>query len=184
MASYTENLINQVVSASDSSTWEEAVNEWDVEDCEEDRCRQSSCICGKEELRFLYTIRNRINGNELFPIGSRCIRKFERVDMNYTTSLYESLFALMHALQNRKRIELTKEFFSRKLLDYLYEQDAFKPNVYNGNDGYYDYQFMLDMFNRRMPLTDRQRRKVNAIIFFSIKPFLEKLLMNKKAGKM
>ena len=184
MASYTENLINQVVCASDSSNWEEAVKEWEVEDCEEDRDRQSSCICGKEELRFLYTIRNRVNGNELFPIGSRCIRKFERDDMNYTTSLYEALFTLLHALQDRKRIELTKEYFSRKLLDYLYEQDAFKPSDYNGNDGYYDYQFMLDMFNRRTPLTDRQRRKVNAIILFSIKPFLEKLLVHKKTEKL
>ena len=179
MATYTENLINQVISESDSSTWEEAVQEWEIEDCDEDKECKSSCICGKEELRYLYTIRNQNNGNELFPIGSRCIKKFERDDLNYTTSLYESLFKLLHAIKDKKRIELTTDYFSRKLLDYLYEQDAFKPSEYNGHNGYFDYQFMMDMFNRRLPLTERQRRKVNAIIYFSIKPFLERMLVSK-----
>ena len=82
----------------------------------------------------------------------------------------------MHAIKDKKRIELTKEYFSRKLLDYLYEQDAFQPSEYNGHDGYFDYQFMTDMFNRRLPLTERQRRKVNVIIYFSIKPFLERIV--------
>ena len=179
MATYTENLINQVISESDSSTWEDAVQEWEIEDCDEDKECKSSCICGKEELRYLYTIRNQNNGNELFPIGSRCIKKFERDDLNYTTSLYESLFKLLHAIKDKKRIELTTDYFSRKLLDYLYEQDAFKPSEYNGHNGYFDYQFMMDMFNRRLPLTERQRRKVNAIIYFSIKPFLERMLVSK-----
>ena len=127
MATYTENLINQVISESDSSTWEDAVQEWEIEDCDEDKECKSNCICGKEELRYLYTIRNQNNGNELFPIGSRCIKKFERDDLNYTTSLYESLFKLLHAIKDKKRIELTTDYFSRKLLDYLYEQEAFKP---------------------------------------------------------
>ena len=33
-----------------------AVAEWDIIDCEEDERLESSCICGKEDLRFLFTI--------------------------------------------------------------------------------------------------------------------------------
>ena len=76
MSSYTENLINQIIEASDGKDWDSAVSEWVIEDCIEDEDHSSCCICGKEELRFLYTIRNQYNGKELFPIGSRCIRKF------------------------------------------------------------------------------------------------------------
>ena len=179
MSSYTENLINQIIEASDGKDWDSAVSEWVIEDCIEDEDHSSCCICGKEELRFLYTIRNQYNGKELFPIGSRCIRKFGRGDMDEDTSLYELLFKLLHASRDRKRIELTRDYFSRRLLRHLYDQDAFKPTEYNDNDGYNDYEFMLNMFNRRSPMTEKQRRKVNAIIYFSIKPHLENVLANK-----
>ena len=100
-------------------------------------------------------------------------------DMDEDTSLYELLFKLLHALRDRKRIELTRDYFSRRLLRHLYDQDALKPTEYNDNDGYNDYEFMLNMFNRRSPMTEKQRRKVNAIIYFSIKPHLENVLANK-----
>lgn len=179
MGSYKENLINQVIEASESKDWESAVTEWEIEDCEEDPKHESCCLCGKEDLRFLFTIQNRINGNELYPIGSRCIQKFDRDDLDEITSIHEALFKLLHALRDRERIELTKDFFSRKLLNYLYNQGAFKATPYNRNDGYNDYCFMMDMFNRRSPMTPNQQRKVNAIIINSIKPYLESILADK-----
>jgi len=30
---------------------------------------QSSCICGKENIKYLFTIKNNINGNSVYPIG-------------------------------------------------------------------------------------------------------------------
>ena len=44
-------------------------------------------------------------------------------------------------------VHLHSGSYSRKLLYFLYEQDAFRPTKYNGYDGYNDYLFLLDMFN-------------------------------------
>lgn len=73
-SSYRRNLINQVLTASQSSFWDSAVQEWVIEDCQEDNSVSSVCICGKENLRYLYTIYNKLNGNRLDPIGSCCIK--------------------------------------------------------------------------------------------------------------
>lgn len=70
---YIENLIRTVINASNGNTWDIAVNEWEIIDCEEDDSLSESCICGKENLRYLYTIKNTLNGNILYPIGSSCI---------------------------------------------------------------------------------------------------------------
>ena len=64
---YTENLIATVIDYSESNNWESAVTEWEIYDCEEDESNSETCICGKENIRYLYTIRNILNGNELFP---------------------------------------------------------------------------------------------------------------------
>jgi len=71
---YYRNLIQHVINNSEASNWENVVLEWEVFDCEEDETIQSSCICGKEELRYLFAIRNTRNGNFLYPIGSSCKR--------------------------------------------------------------------------------------------------------------
>lgn len=179
MGSFTKNLMNQVLDASESLQWKSAVDEWDIEDCEEDTQCKSSCICGKEKIRYLYTICNRLNGNTLYPIGSRCIRRFERDDLSEMTVIQEKLFKLLHAIRKHERIELTTDYFSRRVLAYLFEQGAFKPSKYNGFQEHRDYQFMLNMFNQHSPLTESQQRKVNAIIICSIKPYLEKMLADR-----
>ena len=45
-----------------------------------------------------------------------------------------------------------------------------------------DYQFMLDMFNKRDKdsITYGQDRKINAVIAFSIKPFLQRRIASKR----
>ena len=179
MSTYANALTQTVIDFSNSKNWNTAVNEWDIINCEEDLHHQSMCICGKENLRYLYTIQNRFNDNILFPIGSSCIRRFNRQDLNEFTSIHESLFKLLHALQNGQRIELNSQFFSRKLLRFLYENNAFKPSVYNNGQPDVDYQFMLNMFNQHTSLSPNQQKKVNAIIAYSIKPYLETILANK-----
>ena len=64
--------------------------------------------------------------------------------------------------------------YSRKLLYFLYEQDAFRPTKYNGYDGYNDYLFLLDMFNGGF-CSEAQERKCKAIIMQSIYPWLRGL---------
>lgn len=178
---YRINLIQRVLDESESDIWNEAVQEWVIDDCEEDESLQSSCICGKEELRYLFTIRNIKNGNILFPIGSSCIRKFDRDDLNEEASIQEKLFKLFHAIEDGNFITLSSEFFSRKLLRYLYEKGVFQVNEYNNYDPEKDYEFMLKMFNKRDKdsITPKQQRKINAIIMNSVRPYLVKQLLNK-----
>lgn len=177
-SAYSRNLIRRVIDNSESSIWESAVLEWEVIDCEEDETLESSCICGKEELRYLFTIHNTRNGNQLYPIGSSCIKKFKRDDLNEEVAAKEQLFKLLHAIENNSFITLSSDFFSRKLLRYLYELGAFEANEYNKYDSHNDFQFLLDMFNKRVR-TDRQEKKATAIILNSIRPFLRKVLSGK-----
>jgi hypothetical protein len=114
----------------------------------------------------------------LYPIGSSCIKKFERADLDEEAAVKEQLFKLLHAIENNRFLTLSSEFFSRKLLRHLYEIGAFKPTQYNNYNPEEDYQFMLDMFNKRSR-TMKQEKKATAIILNSIKPFLYEMLQNK-----
>lgn len=176
MSEYYDNLIKRVIDLSESNSWSGAVNEWEIIDMEDDITQTESCVCGHENLRYLFTIRNALNGNILYPIGSTCIEKFQRNDLNEEIAVRRKLFKLYNGIRNRERIELNSEWFSRKTLDFLYDQEAFQPNKYNDYDGSNDYQFLLKMFNQRRLPTPSQKRKINAIIAFSIKPYLEKTI--------
>lgn len=74
--SYVRNMILTVINNSESNNWEEAISEWEIYDCEEYSSCSKECICGKENIKYLYTIRNVYNERISFPIGSSCIRKF------------------------------------------------------------------------------------------------------------
>ncbi|EMB63798.1 hypothetical protein SMU26_09954 [Streptococcus mutans 3SN1] len=176
--SYYENLISEVIKNSEANAWDSAVTEWKIIDVEEDEYLKESCVCGKENLRYLYTIQNSFNDNILYPIGSSCIKKFEREDLNAEINVKEQMFKLLHAVEENEFLELSSEFFSRKLLLYLYEQGAFKATDYNHFDPHEDYQFMLDMFNKRN-VSDKQNKKAVAIILNSIKPFVQEQLKDK-----
>lgn len=178
-SSYFENLIETVIDSSVSNTWDSAVLEWEIDDVIEDEENDSSCVCGKENIRYLFTIRNIENGSTLFPIGSSCIKKFNRDDLNEITSINETLFKLFHAVKANEFISLNGDFFSRNLLKYLLEEGAFEPNQYNKFNGENDYLFMLDMFNKKKEPSVKQKSKIRAIIVASLKPFLEKQLNDK-----
>ena len=60
MSSNYDNLIKEVLEKSESKNWTDAVKEWEIVDCEEDENRSNYCICGKEGLRYLFTIKNTI----------------------------------------------------------------------------------------------------------------------------
>lgn len=175
---YRKNLIEAVLKLSEANNWDAAVNEWQIDDVEEDETLSESCVCGKENLRYLFTIRNTLNGNTLFYIGSMCIKKFGRGDLDSEVTIKEKLFKLLHAIENNEFLELSSECFSRNLLRYLFDIGAFKPTSYNNFDPYNDYTFMLDMFNKRNR-TISQEKKATAIILNSIRPFLRGMLNEK-----
>ena len=177
-SSHYRRLIETVLRYSDASEWNAAVLEWCIDDVEEDKTQQESCICGKENLRYLFTIRNMVNGNILYPIGSSCIKRFKRSDLDKEVAAKEQLFKLLHAIEGRHFLTLSSDFFSRKLLRYLYDIGAFRATLHNNFKPYNDYQFMLDMFNKQSR-TNMQEKKATAIILDSIKPFLQDMLKDK-----
>lgn len=180
---YVNNLIKTVIEKSVSMSWDTAVLEWEIDDVIEDEDNESSCICGKENIRYLFTIKNINNQNKLFPIGSSCIKKFDREDLNELTLVNEKLFKLFHAVEANEFISLNSEYFSRKVLKYLFDQGAFIPNNYNNFNAENDYNFMLKMFNMRSEPTEKQLKKIRGIIVSSIKPYLKQLLNDKVVKK-
>lgn len=69
---YTDHLIGTVIEFSVADDWEGARREWEVVGCEIDETHSATCICGKEGLRYVYTIANTETGEILSPIGSSC----------------------------------------------------------------------------------------------------------------
>jgi hypothetical protein len=114
----------------------------------------------------------------LHPIGSSCIKRFKRDDLNEYTTIMEKLYKLLHAYEERERIELDSKYFSRKLIEYLFEEAVFTPDKYNGFDSEKDYVFMINMFNKaaRGNITSAQQSKINGIIGFKIIPYLKERL--------
>lgn len=177
VGSYTENLILKIIENSKSNTWEGAVHEWSISDWDEDPEVQETCICGKENIRYLYSIENKYTKKILEPIGSQCIKKFDRDELTEFTIIYEDLFKLRAARKNRKYIELNSNFFTKKLLYFFYEEGVY-DSAYNNFNGKNDYEFMLKMFNKRKKenITDPQQRKIRAIIIKQIIPFVDSQL--------
>ena len=182
MGSSFENLKKAIIDNSVSNNWQDAVLEWTLIDTEEDEQNESQCICGKENIRYLHRIRNIHNGKVLFPIGSSCIKKFDRADLNELISIREKLFKLYHAVGNREFLELSPDLFSRKLINYLYDEGAFESEnkIYSA---YGNYKFFLDMFNKKSEMSVKQDKKVKAILLNKIKPFVLKRLRTKVINK-
>ena len=179
-SSYKKNLIMKVINNSQSNCWNEAVLEWDINDYAEDLRCSSKCICGKENIRYLYSIKNRYNGRILFPIGSSCINKFNRDDLKKQTKLIEEQFNLLHNEKSKKYLSLSSNLFSKKLLKWLYDEGAF-DTAYNNYNGVHDYEFILKMFlkKRKDKITIKQDKKIKAILVNSIRPFLRRKLDGK-----
>lgn len=94
------------------------------------------------------------------------------------------MFKLFHAIKTNQFIELNSDYFSRKLLEYIFDQGVFRPNQYNHFDGGNDFDFMLKMFNKRSKPSPSQSRKITAIIMTSIKPYLIHVLNDKTTKKI
>ena len=133
-------------------------------------------------LKYLYTIRNTRNRRELYPIGSLCINKFGREDLDEDVSVKDQLFRLFHYVFKQDRfITLSKDLFSRKLIRYLHSQGVFRENEYNDFDSGADCRFLLKMFNKRDKdsISERQQKKISAIILTSVKPYLQDMLADR-----
>ena len=180
---YRQNFIKTVIDNSVSNTWEDAKMEWEITgfvDAEQAELPNEDCICGKTNIKNLNCIRNIHNSNELFPIGNECIKKFGRSDFKDFVKENLAFSKLLLFVRDDNYIELKSPNFSRAVLKTLYDRGAFIASQYNDNNPYNDYQFLLDMFNKRKPPTEKQMGKIRAIITSSIKPFLQNELLNRK----
>lgn len=157
---YSKNLIKVVVDNSESKDWKSAVDEWKIIDVVEDEKLEESCICGKEHLRYLFTIKNEENGRKLYPIGRLCIKKFERKELKDEVNIKEQLFKLLHAVEDNEFLQLSSEYFSRKLLHYLYEAGAFKATQWNDNDPKKTINFYVICLTKRRELKNRIRKQL------------------------
>lgn len=172
MAEMKNKLMERVLEKSEAKTWDEAVLEWEIWDYKEDDEAVNECACGQEGLKCLFTIKNTKNGNILFPIGSTCIKKFGRKELDRDILFKQKLFKLLKAIKEGEEIEISSKYFSRRMLEYFFKSGVFPPNDYNGHNGYYDYRFLLNIFNGKS-VTANQEKKVRALIYYNIKPFLE-----------
>jgi hypothetical protein len=69
-----EKLFQAVVENSIAKDFLTARFEWNLSGYSK---YETDCICGKTHIQHVYTIKNKLNGNHLTPIGSECIKKFE-----------------------------------------------------------------------------------------------------------
>lgn len=170
---YYENFVSVILENSESKNWDEAKTEWDITDVYEDESLSESCICGKENLRYVYTITNRINGKSLYPIGSHCITHFENANLNERIETDKQLFKLAHAINAHETIDFSSKYFSKKLLTFLYDNKAFKANKDNDYNPKNDLIFLLNMFNMKKAGNENQQKSLKELYYYSIVPFVK-----------
>ena len=178
-----EKLANEVFAKSESRSWRSCVIEWEIAYCDEDDEAGGTCVCGQEGLRYMYAIRNTLNGNVIYPIGSECIKRFESNGLNDEAHCWAKAYKLValaskYGKSRRISIYYDKSMFSRKLLAFMYRHGVFKATEWNEWDGGNDYVFMLDMFNSQS-MTSRQMKKADHVMRESVYPWLGKLYKNK-----
>lgn len=169
-------LTSIIIQNSISDNWKDAVLEWEITDIYVDYDCSNTCICGHEHIKYCFTIYNEFTQQMLYPIGSRCIKKFHRKDLDLLVDVHEQMAQLLEHVKHNKFIEFNSKLFSRKLLKYLYDNGCFKPTRYNHFDPYNDYEFILDMFNKKNPPTSRQFSKVKALIMNNIIPYCKSVI--------
>lgn len=168
-------LAQAIVSRSEAGDWEVAVMEWEVVGEQVDYERTMSCVCGQERLKRLFTIRNRANGNVIFPIGSTCILRFGRDDLGREVRIRIQLDRLVEGavrLGKGGHVGLKSGLFSRALIEHLWERGAFSSDHRTAFGGHDDYLLLLAAFNRRGEMTDGEAGEVARVIEEDLYPWL------------
>nr|MCR5412960.1 hypothetical protein [Patescibacteria group bacterium] len=158
------------------NTWKSAAREWEIIGYE--RVENDTCICGKEEIKDVYRIRNRLNGNELYPIGSSCVDKFESKEMTKDTDKFKKIYnkissgksKLKQTVNKGASIKFTARLFSEELINYLNKKEILSNS---------DRQFLLDMRGRRSRNSEQQER-INKIIEDFIVPYISGISQDEK----
>jgi hypothetical protein len=169
-----ETLKKVIEDNSVAAHFHDAVHEWAVVAVEEHPENEGECLCGQQNLLYMYTIYNSEKQETLSYIGSQCVHHFKRQDLDVQVSVFSQLLALKRDIEARKQITLTSDHFSRALVDWLFAEGAFN-NERNGYNGEGDYAFFLKMFNKRKKedISDSQNKKIWAMLNYQVKPFIQ-----------
>lgn len=163
-----KDLVDAVVKASTSDTWDEAVKEWEFSAA---WSGQTNCICGQIIYR-IYEIKNTINGKTLAPIGSDCIKKFGVQSLSKEIDLQLKILHLKEAFENGEQIEVNSQYFSRALLLYFLKNNVFRSRLGNSFNAELDYQLLLDTFNRKTIYLISEKKEIGHILLNYIKPYV------------
>lgn len=170
------NLPREVVALSCASDFESARYEWDLVDRDIDPDCLQSCVCGKENLKYLFTIRNRETGAKLYPIGSSCIKLFGRKDLDQQVGITKQMYEVLAEYRETGFLRLNGGAITRAVLKQLYEEGCFTPTPFNNGNPEVDYQFLVDMFNKRKEPSEKQQRKIWMLLNKTVGPYLERTL--------
>ena len=100
-----EILKKVILENSIGDNWGTAVMEWEIRSLREDPSSSSICVCNKKGLRYCFTIQNVKNGRQLHPIGSTCIKKFGRKDLDISVDTWEKMYHLQEDLTSSARLK-------------------------------------------------------------------------------
>lgn len=128
-----------VIEHSSATTWGMAKNEWYVESHWEEE-ELDKCVCGKEDIKYIFSIRNYITGFQLYPIGSSCINHFDNQDMSDV---------VRNLLNARKRIV--------KYKNYVFTHSSYAD--FTIHEIAQDDEFMDFVIHKRQQSHDKQKNK-------------------------
>lgn len=170
-----ENLKREVESRSVAHHFSRAVLEWDVVELEENPQQDGACVCGQQNLKLMFTIHNRVNDADIYPIGSQCVHHFERKDLNERVSVLSTALKLRKSFLNGENVTVTSEYFTKALLGWLQDEGAFGPDQYNGQDPEGDHSFLIKMFNKRdkSTISRPQNSKAHMLLTRKVRPFVQ-----------
>ncbi len=161
MTTFRKALHDAVISKSDGEIWETAVMEWDITDYY--KAESETCVCGQQHIKHCFILKNRQTDKYLNPIGSDCIKKFGREDLNKNLLLIEDLIKLKTAMEEGKYITLSSDYFTARLIQFFARCKVIDED---------QAKFLLEMFRRQRMATERQQRYINCMIM-KIRKYME-----------
>lgn len=164
-----------IICKSENKEWKEAVKEWKIENCFEDTTRNRECICGKEHPQYKYKLVNKKNGKVIYPISKKCIKKLGREELDREAEMYVQKMSLEHRMAKGDYLSISDEDLSKRVIKHMYDNGVFEGNEYNGQNGERDYQFLIDMKNKKnkSAISEQEERKLKAMMV-QMKKYLKK----------
>ena len=172
-------LAYEIIKKSESKEWKEAVKEWEVDASYRTSEVRATCICGKEKIKNKYKLVNKNNGKYIYPVSKKCIKRLGRDELNREVNIIEEMKRLEESVAEGEYLCIESGKLSKKLIDQLYKEGAFKGNKHNKFSGKNDYEFVVKMINKRNKnsISEQEEKKLKAIMME-----IKKYIKEKKQG--